>query len=183
MNYKNEKGMIIMKRGITSLVLGGMIITGMMGCSNSAKPVQQVSEMEVVEKSQEELKVEYLEVVKEQNGRAEVAMKKIKSLFDKATLHPELFKDEGFKSDLENEYDVIEDVYFILKLYRETDIPTELYYNHLDLVKGYEYCYNGNNLTWDGINELNTQKMKAGAEKLSIGAQYVRDSGLDVNKK
>ncbi|UUV46314.1 hypothetical protein [Bacillus phage vB_BanS-Thrax2] len=172
-----------MKRYITSLMLGGMIIAGMTGCSDSAKPVQKVSEMEVVKKSQEELKVEYLEMVKEQNGVAETAMWNIKSLFDKATLHPELFKDEGFKEDLKKEYEVIEDVYFVFKLYKEDDVPVELLYNHQDLLKGYEYCYNGNNLTWDGINELNTQKMKEGAETIRVGAQYVRDSGLDVNKK
>lgn len=171
-----------MKRGMTSLVLGGMLIFGMVGCSDSARPVQEVSEMKVVKKSESELKEDYMKFITEQNSKAQTSMNNVARLFDKATMHPELLSNEGFQADLEKEYDEVGDVYFALKMYKEADVPQELLFDHQDLILGYEKCYNGNNLTFDGVKELNTKKMKDGARLIGEGASYVRNSGLDKTK-
>lgn len=171
--------MIIMKRGVASLVLGATIILGLVGCSESAKPVQEVSKIEIFKKSEAELREDYLSLVKSENEKSAQAMRNVSKLFDKLTLHPELLQNARFQSDLEKEYKVVENTYFKLKMYKELDIPSDLLKGHRDLLTGYEYCYNGNNLTWDGVLESNPQKIRDGADLISQGVPYIRLSGLD----
>lgn len=166
-----------MKRSLVGLVLGAVLITGMVGCSETAKPVHEVAQVKV--KSEEEKKTEYLEFVKQENDKAEEALNEITRLFDKARLHPDLFQSKFFVNDLEVQYEKIENIYFRLKLYKETEIPKDLLNSHNTLVEAYQNCYNGNNFVLDGINERNPEKMKQGADLMRDGAYLMRVSGLD----
>ncbi|QIW89760.1 putative signal peptide-containing lipoprotein [Bacillus phage Izhevsk] len=168
-----------MNRGVASLVLGATIMLGLVGCSESAKPVQEVAKFETFKKSEAELREDYLSLVKEENTKSAQAMRNVSKLFERATMHPELFHNPRFQSDLEKEYKVVEDTYFKLKMYKELDIPSDLLKGHRDLLTGYEYCYNGNNLTWDGVLESNSQKIKDGADLIRQGVPYITLSGLD----
>jgi len=169
-----------MKLRLASLVFGALLITGMVGCSETAKPVEKPVKIET--KSEEQLTQEYMTVVKEVNTKSITAFNNIKDIMDRATANPNLFDNEQWRNELKNEYNVIEDSYFTLKRYKELDIPFDLLNGHRLLLSGYENAFNGNNYVYDGIKEHNKEKMQYGVTLMKEGAFDMRASGLDKYK-
>lgn len=169
-----------MKRRLVGLVFGALLITGMVGCSETAKPVEKEVKVEV--KSEQQLEKEYLNVVKEVNTNGITAFNNIGKIMERATANPNLFNDSKWLEELKNEHKVIENCYFKLKLYKAVDVPFELLNGHRLLLSGYENAFNGNNYIYDGIKENNPEKMKHGVELMKEGSFDMRASELDTIK-
>lgn len=164
-----------MKRGLASLVLGGSLLLGMVGCSETAdkttdKP--KVVENKVDEKAlAKKMESDYLQVVYEANSSSETASKDMQRLFEKASLHPELLLHEGWKYDLNKAYEQMQKNYDKVRNY--PNVPDKYKEAHANLLQGYDYLMQSQPKIMEGVNNMDADKMSEGIELIQKSKEYV----------
>jgi len=167
---------------ISKTALAILLAGGIVGCSQKAEPVEKpkaepkVEQVEKVDTKavENQRTVNYLTAVSNSTTNSGKVAKEIGALFQKASMHPQLLKNEDWKSDLSKEYDRVQADYDTVKGYR--DVPEQYANAHKTLLQGYDYFMQSRVKIMEAVNEINADKMQEGLDLIGKSTEYITKS-------